>query len=370
MKITVNAQKLRETLAIGARSALTKPTMPVLGCVLLEAIKAEQRLYLSSTNLDIGVRVSLPVEVDEDFCVALNAPMLLQIAANMPGEEITFTKSKSEQCTVTSARSNFKLYGMPADEFPRVASVEVGEPLSFSQAELASRLSAVSHAQSRDETRFILNGVYISNKDSKQTLVATDGRRLHVYVSPSTSTLEVAAILPSSGVQKLLGFLKGDGKCRAWITERKASFRIDRADGDIVLVSKVVEGTYPNFKQVIPKREHYLEFTRDELADSVSRVAMVTTEKGASMKLSVDGEEATLSAASPDLGEAKETLGMKNTSKTTGSVAFNPAFLAQAIDAVEAEKVELSLDEKSPEISPVVVRSGGFTAVVMPVRLS
>lgn len=370
MKITVNTQKLREALGIASKAAMSKPSMPILACVLIEAVKAENRLHLSGTNLDLGVRLSVPVQsIDENFSVAVNASMLAQIAANVPGEEISLTLAKNSALTVQSERSTFRLLGIDASEFPPVKPEMEGAGIEFTQADLLDRLAAVGCAASRDESRFILNGVYVLNKGGKQCFVATDGRRLHIFEGDGPKDANVSAILPSHAVQRLCALMKS-GKVTMWIGERSASFRIEREDGDVFVKTKVVEGNFPNYKQVIPARERFLSFDRMELVSALARVAMVTSDKGGALNVKVEGDTATLTAASPDLGDAKEVIAVGNADNFTGAVGLNPVFILAALDAASGDKVDFSLDEKDPEASAVLVRSGAFRAVVMPVRLT
>lgn len=369
MKIITNAQKLRDTLALVGRIGGNKPSMPVLGCILLEASKG--RLHLTSTNLDLTVQASLPAEITDGASFCLNAAMLSRIAGEMPDDTITIHAQSSKTGTVfvESGRSRFRLHTISAEEFPPLRLIN-GEGIKFAQSDLASKLEAVAGAASTDETRYILNGVFINaNKSGKFDLVATDGRRLHVLESKLEGIPTCSAIFPSAGVSKVLGLLKFPGNVTLLIDERRIQATLEREDGDVIFQSKVVEGAFPNWRQVIPARDSFLEVDRLSFSSAVSRVAMVTSDKMASVKFQFGEDEVVLSAASPDLGEAQENYAIANPKKLVGPLAVNPKFLLQGLDAVGDEKVQLSIDPKGSDAAPLLIKAGGLTAVIMPVRI-
>ena len=371
MNITVNAAKLRDTLAIASKCAMSKPTMPILGCLLLTASHQEQRLFLTTTNLDHAIRASVPAEVDADVTIALNASMLVAIASKVDGETIKLNvNAKTSATKVTSGAASFRLLGIPASEFPPFTPNTAGDPITFAQADLLTRLNGTSIAASSDTTRYSLNGVYLKCVGELVAFVATDGRRLHVFNAKTTAGQSVAGILPNSAVQRLAAMLKHGGSTKIWITERSTTAVIDREDGAIEFVTKVVEGNYPNYTQVIPKRTDFLTLETAVFAAAISRVAMVTNEKSASIKLEIADDVMTLSASSADFGDAKETITVANPAKLAGFVAVNPILLGGAISASGHDKIEFSIDSNSPEVSPVFIRAADFSAVVMPVRLS
>lgn len=371
MNITVNAAKLRDTLAIASKCAMSKPTMPILGCLLLTASHKQQRLFVTSTNLDHSIRASVSAEVDADVTVALNSSMLVAIASKVDGETINLNvNAKSSAVKVTSASASFRLLGIPATEFPPFTPKAEGDPLVFTQAELLVRLHGASMSASTDATRYILNGVYVKCAGGTMTFVGTDGRRLHIFCGSTEAKQTVSAILPSQAVQRLAALLKYSGSAKLWLSERSATALVEREDGDIELVTKVVEGSYPNYQQVIPSRTEFLTLDSAILSAAVSRVAMVTNEKSASIKLELAGDVLTLSASSPDFGEAKETVTVANPKGLAGSVALNPVLFRDAIAGSAHDKLDFSIDPKAPDVSPVFIKAGDFRAVVMPVRLS
>jgi DNA polymerase-3 subunit beta len=237
-------------------------------------------------------------------------------------------------------------------------------------------LKSVSYAQSTDETRYILNGVYFRFEEGKLTLVATDGRRLAL----TSEELEIAAdqggslILPAKTVAELVRLLGKGDRLKVAFDERRVAFQVETADetngfiGDILLVSKVVEGNYPNYQQVIPKETHQrIKVERELFLQSVHRAALVTSEKSNSVKIKLSNNLLEILASSPDFGEAHEKL-VVNYDGPDLQVAFNPQFVMDPLRALSRDEVAFEVKD---EVSPGVFKtSDSFLCVIMPVRLS
>jgi DNA polymerase-3 subunit beta len=255
---------------------------------------------------------------------------------------------------------------------------EFGDEKSFTleQAELTAMLKSVSYAQSSDETRYILNGVYFSFKDGKLSLVATDGRRLALTSKdievPATSVGSI--ILPAKTVSELVRMLDKGEKLKISFNERRASFQIN-TDKDssglidsIYLYSKVVEGNYPNYNQVIPKETHQrIKLERELFLQCVHRAALVCSEKSNSVKVKLSSNLLEITAQSPDFGEAHESMAIAYSGPEL-QVAFNPQFIMDPLRALTKDEVFFEVKD---EVSPGVFKTlESFICVIMPVRLS
>ena len=272
--------------------------------------------------------------------------------------------------------SNFRIMGMGKEEFPPLP--EFGEEKSFTveQPELVAMLKSVAYAQSADETRYILNGVYFSFRDGKLSLVATDGRRLALIAKEMEIPAESAGaiILPARTVNELLRMLDKGDKVKIDFSERRCSFQIGTNKDtsglvdSIYLYSKVVEGNYPNFQQVIPKETHQrIKLERELLLQCIHRAALVTSEKANSVKLKLSSNLLEIMAQSPDFGEAHESMAI-NYSGPDLQAAFNPAFLMDPLRSLTKDEVFLEVkDEASPGVFKTL---DNFICVIMPVRMS
>ena len=289
---------------------------------------------------------------------------------------MTVDSAPNHQVKITSGGSNFRIMGMGKEEFPPLP--EFGEEKSFTveQPELVAMLKSVAYAQSADETRYILNGVYFSFRDGKLSLVATDGRRLALIAKEMEIPAESAGaiILPARTVNELLRMLDKGDKVKIDFSERRCSFQIGTNKDtsglvdSIYLYSKVVEGNYPNFQQVIPKETHQrIKLERELLLQCIHRAALVTSEKANSVKLKLSSNLLEIMAQSPDFGEAHESMAI-NYSGPDLQAAFNPAFLMDPLRSLTKDEVFLEVKD---EVSPGVFKTlDNFICVIMPVRMS
>ena len=374
MKFKINRDHFSNGLAQVLNVVGSKATMPILSNVLIEADK--DFITLTTTNLDLGIRCKIKAEVKESGAVTLPVKRLATIVRELPNVDVVFDGSPNHQVKLTSGGSNFRIMGIGKEEFPPLP--EFGDEKSFTleQAELTAMVKSVSYAQSSDETRYILNGVYFSFKDGKLSLVATDGRRLAL----TSKDIEVPAasagsiILPAKTVNELVRMLDKGEKLKISFNERRASFQIN-TDKDssglidsIYLYSKVVEGNYPNYNQVIPKETHQrIKLERELFLQCVHRAALVCSEKSNSVKVKLSSNLLEITAQSPDFGEAHESMAIAYSGPEL-QVAFNPQFVMDPLRALTKDEVFFEVKD---EVSPGVFKTlESFICVIMPVRLS
>jgi len=374
MKFKINRDHFTNGLAQVLNVVGSKATMPILSNVLIEAEK--DHITLTTTNLDLGIRCKIKAEVKEGGAVTLPVKRLATIVRELPNVDVTLDASPNHQVKLASGGSNFRIMGIGKEEFPPLP--EFGDEKSFTleQAELTAMLKSVAYAQSTDETRYILNGVYFNFRDGKLALVATDGRRLALV----SKELEVPAasagaiILPAKTVSELARMLDKGEKLKVSFNDRRAAFQIN-TDKDssglidsIYLYSKVVEGNYPNYQQVIPKETHQrIKLERELFLQCIHRAALVCSEKSNSVKLKLTSNLLEITAQSPDFGEAHESMAIGYSGPDL-QVAFNPAFIMDPLKALAKDEVFFELKD---EVSPGVFKTlDSFICVIMPVRLS
>ncbi len=374
MKFKINRDHFTNGLAQVLNVVGSKATMPILSNVLIEADK--DHITLTTTNLDLGIRCKIKAEVKEGGAVTLPVKRLATIVRELPNVDVTLDASPNHQVKLASGGSNFRIMGIGKEEFPPLP--EFGDEKSFTleQAELTAMLKSVSYAQSSDETRYILNGVYFNFRDGKLALVATDGRRL-ALVSKELDVPAASAgaiILPAKTVSELARMLDKGEKLKISFNDRRAAFQINTdkdASGlidSIYLYSKVVEGNYPNYQQVIPKETHQrIKLERELFLQCIHRAALVCSEKSNSVMLKLTSHLLEITAQSPDFGEAHESMAIGYSGPDL-QVAFNPAFIMDPLKALAKDEVFFELKD---EVSPGVFKTlDSFICVIMPVRLS
>ncbi len=374
MKFKINRDHFANGLAQVLNVVGSKATMPILSNVLIEAEK--DQISLSTTNLDLGIRCKIKAEIKEGGSVTLPVKRLATIVRELPSVDVTFDGSPNHQVKLTSGGSTFKIMGIGKEEFPPLPEFGDEKAYTLDQSELVSMLRSVSYAQSTDETRYILNGVYFNFRDEKLTLVATDGRRLALIAKemevPATNA--GAIILPAKTVSELNRLLDKGTKVKINFNERRAAFQIS-TDKDtsglidhVYLYSKVVEGNYPNYQQVVPKETHQrIKLERELLLQCVHRAQLVCSEKANSVKIKISSNLLEIFAASSDFGEAHESMAIGYNGPDL-QVAFNPAFLMDPLKALTKDEVFFEVKD---EVSPGVFKTlESFICVIMPVRLS
>ncbi len=374
MKFKINRDHFSNGLAQVLNVVGSKITMPILSNVLIEAEK--DYISLTTTNLDLGIRCKIKAEVKETGSVTLPVKRLATIIRELPNVDVAFDATPNHQVKLTSGGSTFRIMGIGKEEFPPLP--EFGDEKSFTleQAELTSMIRSVSYAQSSDETRYILNGVYFNFRDGKLSLVATDGRRLALISKELEVPAESAGsiILPAKTVSELIRMLDKGEKLKIAFNDRRASFQIS-TDKDtsglidsIYLYSKVVEGNYPNYQQVIPKETHQrIKLERELFLQCVHRAALVTSEKSNSVKIKLTSNLLEITAQSPDFGEAHESMAIAYSGSDL-QVAFNPIFVIDPLKALTKDEIFFELKD---EVSPGVFKTlENFICVIMPVRLN
>lgn len=374
MKFKINRDHFSNGLAQVLNVVGSKAAMPILSNVLIEAEK--DHISLTTTNLDLGIRCKIKAEVKEGGSVTLPVKRLATIVRELPNVDVSFDSTASHQVKIASGGSNFRIMGIGAEEFPKLPDTDDDKTFSIEQGELATMLSNVAYAQSTDETRYILNGVYFNFKDGKLALVATDGRRLALVSKEMTVPAgnTGAIILPAKTVAELLRLLGKGEKLKVAFNERRAAFQIETGKDtsgltdSIYLFSKVVEGNYPNYQQVIPKETHQrIKLERELFLQCVHRAALVTSEKSNSVKIKLSANLLEITASSPDFGESHESMAISYSGPDL-QVAFNPQFVMDPLRALTKDEVFFELKD---EVSPGVFKTlESFVCVIMPVRLN
>ena len=276
MKFSVTKEKLLECLQQVQNVVSTRTTLPILSNVLLQANGNEVRL--TTTDLDVGVRGSFEAQVEKEGATTLPARRLFTIIRELPSSEISFDVDGKNAASIRSGQSFFKILGLPEEEFPPLPKFDDSKVVTIRQKDLRDGLKKTSYAISTDETRYVLNGVLFSFKDNKLTLVATDGRRLAMLdidlEFPRSHEADI--IVPTKAVTELQRLLTDEGDVRVSLTSGQIAFDLNNT----LLVSKLIEGNYPNYRQVIPGRDEGARHARarnfPQFAQAASRFSRAT----------------------------------------------------------------------------------------------
>ncbi len=363
-KFRVTKDKILDGLQRVQNVVSTRTTLPILSNVLVQA--GNGGLSLTTTDLDMAVRCTVEAEVAKPGATTLPARKLFMILKEVPSADIEIEVDDRNAASIRSGSSFYKIMGLPEEEFPKFPSAEGGKTVKIEQSVLRDMLKKTAYAVSNDETRYVLNGVYMSFKPSKLTVVATDGRRLALVERDMDvpKGVETELILPTKAVGELQRLLGDKGEAKLSIGENQIIIDLDGA----TLVSKLIEGTYPNFRQVIPSEaKERVALERELFLAALHRASILASEKSQSVKLSFSKNNLTITATTPEVGEAKETLAINYKGKEL-TIAFNPQYLMDPLLNLYADEVFLELTD---ELSPGVLKvNEPFLYVLMPMRLN
>ncbi len=364
MKFSVTKEKLLECLQQVQNVVSTRTTLPILSNVLLQTNGSEVRL--TTTDLDVGVRGSFEAQVEKEGATTLPARRLFNIIRELPSSEIQFDVDGKNAASIRSGQSFFKILGLPEEEFPPLPKFDDSKVVTIRQKDLRDGLRKTSYAISTDETRYVLNGVLFSFKDNKLTLVATDGRRLAMVdidlEFPRSHEGDI--IVPTKAVTELQRLLSEEGDLRVSVSSGQIAFDLEKA----LLVSKLIEGNYPNYRQVIPgEMKERVTLERETFLNSLRRVSLLASDKSNSIKLNFSKNNIDITANTPEVGEAKESLAVTYKGREF-SIAFNPEFLMAPLRNLAEDEIFLDLiDEMSPGVIKI---QSPFLYVLMPMRIS
>ena len=348
MKFTISKQVFLDGLRQVASVVSSKTTLPILSNVKIEAENGQIRF--TATDLDVCITGVVPANVLREGTVTLPAKKLVSIISELPEAEVQVDVNQRNQAAVECGRSQFKLNGLPADEFPELPSFEQATVYQVEQNMLRDCIRRTEYAISTDTTRYVLNGISLSFRNGKMTLVATDGRRL--------ALAETALEFPEE--QQLLDEV---GTVTIRFTRNQAAFEIN----DTLLISKLIDGNYPNYRQVIPTDcKESIELPCGELLETVRRVSLLSVDKSTNIKLNFRENELEVASSAEGVGEAHESMTITYSGRPL-SISFNPDFFMAPLKTMAGDTViTLNLID---EMSPGVLKIGDeFMYVLMPMR--
>ncbi len=374
MELKIGAQELARALGRSQGIVEKKSTMPILSHVLLEAKKGNL-LHVSATDLDLSVSSEHPCEVVKEGALAVPAKQLFEIVRSLPEPEVSLKRAGNNYLKLRSGPSHFRIVGLPAEDFPALPKFEKVPFVDVVPAELLEQIDRTSFAASTDETRYNLNGVYFEPKGPVLSMVATDGHRLALSEKPLAGdyALKRGVILPRKGLHELKKLLGESVDAAAEKPETKLGFAensaIYRRPG-VVLAMRLIEGMFPDYKQVIPKQgEKIVKVGRQRLLETLRRVSLLASDKTHGVTLEI-GPGALKVLSKTDQGDANEDVPVDYAGEAI-KIGFNARYLIEAAGVLKSDDVQLELAD---DLSPGVLRGAwpedaGYTAVVMPMRI-
>jgi DNA polymerase-3 subunit beta len=393
MKVICDRGALMDAINLVSGAVAARSPKPQLGCVKLVASKAggAGELTLSATDAEIALRLSISqVDVQRAGEVLIPADKLRAIVSAEDGEPTLTLESDGEMCSIKGADAHFKVYGYPAADFPPIpefADVVAGKMdapkakavLTHPAGSLSQLVARTLFATARETSRYAINGVLFKRDGKRLEMVATDGRRLALARAPLSAggdkdAKAVSCIIPSKGLGMLMKLIsQHDEPVQIAITDAQILFSFGTAasPGRAVLVSNLVEGSFPPYEDVIPKdQDKKVTFDRDVLASAVRRAALLTNEESRGVRMNFKGKDKQLelSSRAAEVGEAQIRCDLAGYDGDDIEIGFNPTFVTDALKVISEPEVIMELKAGN---KPGLIKSGAdFMYVVMPVSLS
>jgi DNA polymerase-3 subunit beta len=366
MKLITSKQALVECLGIVNKAVSSRSSIQVLSGVLVEA--RSEGVVFSATDMEISIKAPLAGRVEQPGSLVVPARIASEIARSLPVGEVVIEQRPGEtQVEIRAGESLFDLHSLPAVDFPQLPA-PVGDGFTVSKGAFLETVDRVAPSASRDETRPVLTGVLIHFAKNEVRMVATDSYRLSVKETPIDSSVpgSMQAIVPARTLLELSRIASGVAEDTITIvpTENQMMFQV----GGIYLISRLIDGQFPNYRQLIPETFDYeVAVDHDELLEAIRRVGLLA-QKNAPLRLRFADNSLTVSAESQDVGKAHEAMPIQYSGDDL-EIGFNPEFLEAGVAAVKEDVVYLRFI--SP-LRPGLVKGAAddFLYLVMPIRLS
>ena len=371
MKVTVERGSLLKALGHVHRVVERRNTIPILANVLIRTM--DQRLSLKATDLDLEVTETISAESPQSGAVTVPAHMFYDIVRKLPdGSQVVLeTTGDRGSIVVRAGRSRFTLQTLPESDFPDLAAGEMSHRFELKAGDLKKLIDKTQFAISTEETRYYLNGIYLhlaSGEGTRLRAVATDGHRLAQaeLELPEGAAGIPGIIIPRKAVGEIMRLIEDPAK---QVAIELSQTKIRLTIGDIILTSKLIDGTFPDYARVIPLgNDKHLAVEKAEFEAAVDRVSTVSSERGRAVKLSLNGSKLTLSVTNPDSGSAVEEIEAEYASEPI-EIGFNSRYLLDITAQLDGEYALLKLaDPGSPTL--ITEKDNSSTLyVLMPMRV-
>ncbi len=367
MKITASTSELLHHLQTLARVASTRSAIQALSGVKIAA--AEGSIELQATDTDLSIRMPMNGTVDKPGAVVLPARLLLEVVRQLGAGEVTLELRGEEQdVEVQSGTAQYHLRTLRLEDFPELPESGGDTQIAMPAEAFVETIARVSRSASRDETRPILTGVLVSASGKELRMVATDSYRLSVKETALDNELKESfeANVPARALEELARLLEPETET---ITISVKSNQIVFEIGNVALSSRLIDGQFPNYQQLLPDAfEHELTISTEEFLTVARRIALMA-QKNAPLRLGFTDGELTLSAQTPDVGEAKDTLPVPFAGEPL-EIGFNPEFLVAGLESTTSDDVILKLINPLRPGLIVAADGSGFLYLIMPIRLN
>jgi DNA polymerase-3 subunit beta len=362
MKIRINKSVLINGIQTVQNVISAKSALPILSNILLEA--QNDKLRLTATDLDIGISCAIPVNCLELGAITVPAKRFGDIIKELPSDEVSISVKKNNMVVIEAGLCQFKIMGLGKEEFPKLPEFKDKEIFKIDQQMLKEMINLTSFAVSFDETRYILNGILFKLEKNILSLVATDGKRLAVVDRDlaGDTAKDLRIIVPIKTIHELNRNLKDGSAISIIMGGNQILFDL----GHVLVISRLIEGEFPDYRQVIPAiSDNKIKVEKEEFLLAVKRASLLSTPDYQAVKLEVFKNKLVVSKTTPDIGESREEIQIDYQGKEM-IIGFNPVYLIDVLKNLLPSRIEMEVTDSE---KPAVLRIDGYIYLVLPMRL-
>ena len=364
MKVNLKKDALLKALVKVSNIIPNRTTLPVLANVLLEAENG--KLTLTTTDLELRITTTIDAEVEAPGVTTLPAKRLLGLVSKFKGENLMMESNEKHHTQICCGTANFMILGLTPEDFPVPVDFQPLRSIKLKQPDFARVLDRISYAVSIDDSRKVLQGILLSIKEGNMTAVATDGKRLALVEKLLEGTAEGAdgdVIITIKVANEVKRILEKEGEVQMEIGEKQVVFRLN----ETVIFSKLIEGNYPNYRQVIPAGfNKKISVPTGDFVDALEIVSIPLSDASSSFVKITFTDNKLVFEANSNIGEGKEYINIEYADQEDISLSFNPQLLADPFKHIGVDSVIVKINDA---FSPIALESGdGFLYVIMPMR--
>jgi len=366
MKFSIKKQDILEELQLLQGIVEKRNTLPILANILINV--TEEEVEMIGTDLEVGLKTHFPAKVEETGSVTVSGKKLFEIVKSLTeGKNVTFKESKDSTMEITAGESEFKILCLPKEDYPQVPEPRFEKNIILPLDLFKDMIDRVYYAITQ-EHRYYLTGALLIIKDKSIELVSTDGHRL-AYTSKSIDDLKTAEEIRVIVAKKTLSELRK-------IENDKVEFDFDESNlffkvKNRTLISRIIEGKFPNFEEVIPvNNPNSIVFSREEITNAIRRVSLLSSERSKGIKFYIEKNQIRLFSSNPEIGEARDKIEVDYEGQNL-EIGFNSQYILDFLSVVKTERVVLELkDENSAAImKPEAEEEAKFIYVLMPMKI-
>jgi len=366
MKFSIKKEDIASELQLLQGIVEKRNTMPILANILVNA--TEKEIEITGTDLEVGLKTHFPAQIKEAGSITLSGKKIFEVVKSLPeGKVVTFEETGDLTMQITSGESKFKVLCLPKEDYPQVPEAKFEKKIVFPLDTFQEMIDRVYFAITQEQ-RYYLSGALLIIKDKSMELVSTDGHRL-AYTANSMKELKVENEIRAIVAKKTLSELRKfeDETFEFDLDESNLFFKVENR----TLISRIIEGKFPDFEAVIPKdNPNTFTVSREEITESVRRVSLFSTERSKGIKFFIEKDEIRLFSSNPEMGEAQDRVAIDYKGEGL-EIGFNSQYLLDFLSAVKSERVQFEFKDSNSSVlmKPEVSEKVEYLYILMPMKL-